>query len=360
MTDFFQRLAQKLDELPNGYPPAGGLELKILRKIFTPEDAEMALQLRPMPESAASLAQRLGRPEQEMTAILDRMARRGQIGSFTVRGRQMYLLMPFVIGIYEFQLNHIDRELAELFDQYNPTLMKILGGAKPSLARVVPVNQTIPTEHQILLFEDVRRMIEESRSFVVRDCICRKKNGLRDKPCRHTLETCLGISPEEHAYDYFTHAGRIITKEEALAVLDAAAREGLIHCTYNVQQGHRWICNCCSCCCELIISLRERIAPFALAGSRFRAEIDADSCSACGTCADERCGMEAIIGDEGAYRVLADRCIGCGVCAITCPTESIRLIPRAADECESPPESLPAWIMTRMKNRAAAEGRNSN
>jgi hypothetical protein len=40
MTDVYKRLAQKLDGLPNGYPATeGGVELKLLRNIFTPEEA---------------------------------------------------------------------------------------------------------------------------------------------------------------------------------------------------------------------------------------------------------------------------------------------------------------------------------
>lgn len=353
MSDVYQQLAGKLNEFPNGFPPAqDGVELKILRKIFTPEDAGMALQLRPAPETAQAISVRLGRPEAEMTVVLDRMAARGQIGSYTLGGQQRYLLMPFMIGIFEFQLDHLDREFAELYEQYRPTLMKALGGTRPALARVVPVERVLPTKHQVLTYEDVRRMIDESRSFVVRECICRKKSALQGKPCRHTLETCLEFSPEERAYDYFTYAGRIVTKEEALAVLDTAEREGLVHCTYNVQAGHRWICNCCDCCCGLIQSMKDSAAPHVLAGSRYHATIDSESCSACGTCADERCVTEAIVRDNGAYRVLADRCIGCGVCVLTCPTESIRLELRPTEQCENPPENLMAWFMTRAQNRA--------
>ena len=56
MTDVYQNLAQKLDEMPNGFPTTkGGVELKILQKIFEPHEAEMALKIRPVPESAASI-----------------------------------------------------------------------------------------------------------------------------------------------------------------------------------------------------------------------------------------------------------------------------------------------------------------
>ena len=105
MTDVFKRLAKKLDKLPQGFPATeSGVELEILRKIFAPEDAEMALRMKPMPETVERIAQRLGRPEDEMLAVLDGMADRGQIGSFKLKGKQRYALMPFVVGIFEFQL----------------------------------------------------------------------------------------------------------------------------------------------------------------------------------------------------------------------------------------------------------------
>ena len=36
----YKLLAQRLDELPNGYPPTpDGIELRLLEKLFTPEEA---------------------------------------------------------------------------------------------------------------------------------------------------------------------------------------------------------------------------------------------------------------------------------------------------------------------------------
>lgn len=351
MTDVYQRLAARLDALPNGFPSTeDGVELEILRRIFTPEDAERALSLKPVPETAAAIGQRLGMPENEMQAVLDRMAEKGQIGCFQVSGRQVYVLMPFVIGIYEFQLNRLDEGLARLFAEYEPVLMKTVGGAEPALTRVVPVNLSIEGAHQVLRYEDTLAMVAKARSFVLRECICRKQHALEGHPCKHTLETCLGFSPEEVAFDYFTHAGRIVSKAEALAVLDAAAQEGLVHCTYNVQNGQRWICNCCACCCGLLRGLNVHGAPHVVAGSDFVAVINADTCGACGVCAEERCPMQAIAQDNGAYRVSADGCIGCGVCTITCPTKSITLVRRP--QRHAPPENLMAWHA----ERAACRG----
>ena len=121
-SDVYERLAAKLDELPSGFPSTeSGVELKILQKIFTPEEAELTLQMSPEPETIDVIAERFGKPEPEMQAILDDMMRKGHIGSAVIAGQWMYKMIPFVIGIYEYQLNRIDKELAVLFEEYLPT-----------------------------------------------------------------------------------------------------------------------------------------------------------------------------------------------------------------------------------------------
>ncbi len=173
------------------------------------------------------------------------------------------------------------------------TSQKRFGGSEPGLARVVPVHQKIDGRSTILAYEDTRQMIEGARSFRVMDCICRKEHALLDKPCSHTLEACLSFSKEENAYDDSHLGGRIINKEEALAVLDAAEEEGLVHCTYNFEHNQMFVCNCCSCCCGLMRLLTEYHTPYGLVRSNWEAVIDEDLCETCGVCANERCPVEA-------------------------------------------------------------------
>lgn len=345
--DVYQRLARKLDELPNGFPATeSGVELKILQKIFTPEDAEMALRIRPVPETAEALAERLGKPVSEMKTTLDNMAEKGQIGCFKMAGQQMYMLFPFVIGIYEFQLNRIDKELADLFEEYAPSLLKTVGGYTPAFARVVPVNTTINADLQVHRYEDMRRVIEEARSFTVVECICRKERALEGHPCEHTRENCLGFSNEENAFDNLPlQRGKIISKEDALKVLSDAEEEGLVHCTYNVADGQVFVCNCCPCSCGILRGVKEHKAPYMLAKSNFVAQIDQESCESCGVCKEKRCPMDAIVEEEDVYSVQPERCIGCGVCAVTCPTEAIWLVQRP--ELDIPPANLLDWSVKR-------------
>ena len=202
MDDVFKHLAAKLDELPHGFPPTqGGVELRILEKIFSPEDAEMALHLLPVPETVEAVSLRVGRPVEPLRTVLDGMAERGQILVVRLGGKKLYMLAPFVIGIYEFQLNRMDAELATLCEEYVPTLLRTVGGHKPALARVVPVNAHIDAHATILRTDSLREMLAHARSFRVAPCICRREQALLGSPCSHTSETCLAFSNLENAYE---------------------------------------------------------------------------------------------------------------------------------------------------------------
>ncbi len=358
-SDVYRRLARTLDRLPQGFPATPeGIELEILRRIYSPEDAEMALELRPFPETAAAIARRLGEPEETVRRRLEAMVDRGQIGGLVFRGRRCYCLLPFVVGIYEMQLPRLDRELAELFEAYGPYLARALGGHPPGLARVVPVSRRLDARATVLATDDLRRMLERARSFEVADCICRREKELLGEPCTHTMETCLAFSPEPDAYDGRPRGGRVISRDEAMALLDAAEEEGLVHCTYNVERAQMFVCNCCSCCCGFLRLLTEHHTPHGLVRSNWVATVAADECAACGLCADTRCPVEAIVpADDGeAYRVLPHRCIGCGVCTVTCPTGAVRLEPRPPHERTVPPRDIVEWSVERIRSRFPVRG----
>jgi Pyruvate/2-oxoacid:ferredoxin oxidoreductase delta subunit len=322
MSDVYDLLAKKLDNLPQGFPSTeSGVELKILRRIFSPEDAELALNLRPIPETARTIAERLGRPVEEIRVTLDEMAKKGQIASQTMSREQVYIFIPFLPGIWEFQV-------------------------------ILPVNTQIEAGSQVQRYEDVRKIVEQAKSFLVQDCQCRKERKILGHGCNHTIENCIQFSMHENAYDYFRLGGRIISREETLQILEKVEEEGLVHnAVYNTKKGHVSICNCCPCCCVALRGIKEFGAKHAVAKSNFVALIDQDTCSECGECSDERCPMEAIVEEDGGYRVLDDVCIGCGACTVTCPTESITLNLRPESEQDQPPENIADWVIKRASNR---------
>jgi len=357
MSEVYSRLAKKLDELPHGYTSAdSGIELKILEKIFSPEDAEMALKLRPLPETAKAIAERLGKPVEETRDILDEMAKKGQIASQTMFGEQVYIFIPFFPGLWECQVlladPDKDKEILEMCDEYFPFFMKKLGSHEPGILRTIPINAKVEAGSRIQRFEDVREIVEQAKSFLVLDCQCRKERKILGHGCEHTIENCLSFSMEENAFDYFRLGGRIISKEETTKILEKAAEEGLVHnAVYNTKEGHVAICNCCACCCGAIRGVKDFGGANVIAKSNFVALIDRDTCSQCGVCADERCPMNAIAEEDGEYSVLPDVCIGCGVCTVACPTESIALVQKSESEQNQPPDNIIDWSIKRAANR---------
>jgi ferredoxin len=145
--------------------------------------------------------------------------------------------------------------------------------------------------------------------------------------------------------------GRVISKEEAYRVLAKAEEEALVHLTWNMQDGLFFICNCCGCCCGVLRGINEMGLPAGeVVSSHYYAAIDPEVCAACGTCATERCQVNAI--EEGeAYRVVKEKCIGCGLCVSTCPQEAIKLVRKDEKECVAPPQNEAAWFEERGQNR---------
>ena len=80
MTDtIYTQLAAALDRLPNGFPRTeSGVEIKILKKICSPEEAALAGQLRGDLEPVDEIAGRIGLPAEEATNQLFKLVRRGR------------------------------------------------------------------------------------------------------------------------------------------------------------------------------------------------------------------------------------------------------------------------------------------
>jgi len=57
----YRRLQQHLDRMPVAFPPTpSGVEIRILERLFTPEEAEIALELSAIPEPVATVHRRFG------------------------------------------------------------------------------------------------------------------------------------------------------------------------------------------------------------------------------------------------------------------------------------------------------------
>ena len=121
--------------------------------------------------------------------------------------------------------------------------------------------------------------------------------------------------------------GRLISKEEALKVLDRAEKAGLVHCSSNTGEYIDYICNCCMCHCLLLQSINRAVLQVGPATSSFIVVVDEEECTGCGDCID-RCQMEALSMQDDIVAMDADRCFGCGLCISVCPASALRMEPR--------------------------------
>ncbi len=348
----YHKLAKFLDNMPNGFPPTeSGVELRLLEKIFTPEEADLFCDLKLKFETPEQVAERTGRPLEGLGDRLRSMWHRGQLFGIDFGTTQVYRALPWVFGIYEFQLKRLDREMAELCEEYAPVFGKQFFQNKPQLMQVVPVEKKIEAHQEAMPYEKVSELIEKGLSFGLSPCICKKEKQLLDKGCDKPLEVCLGIAPVPGVFDNHPLIPKAITKAEAYEVLRISEEAGLVHLTSNVVEGHYFICNCCGCCCGVLRSINELGISEAV-NSAYYAEIDAEQCVSCGVCADERCQIAAIEPGDGAYAIRQEKCIGCGLCIPTCPSEAIRLVRKPQAEIRTPPKTEKEWFQIRGQMRS--------
>jgi Na+-translocating ferredoxin:NAD+ oxidoreductase subunit B len=350
VTDPYVRLAAALDALPNGFPRTqGGKEIQILRKIFSPEEAALAAHLTGEMELPAEIAARAGIPAGEAATRLKAMAKRGMVWLDMDRQARSwrFRLAPFIVGMYEASLELMDHELAHLVEDYMAE-----GGAEgimspePALHRVVPARNAVQTEW-VLPYEDVVKILDQARSFSVRECICRVQQEKVGGGCDRPTHNCLT----------FSGFGRppgpdSISKEEALALLDECDRLGLVHTVSNVVRDVYYVCNCCGCCCGILRGVNERGIANSVARATYLAAIEAETCSGCWVCLD-RCQVNAIAEGNGVAVVDAERCIGCGLCVTECSTGAAILEKRPDWESIRPPETFAQWEQQRQEFRKA-------
>lgn len=342
--DIYQALRERLDQYSIGFPSTStGVELKILRKMFTEIEAATYLQLTLLLESVDTLATRCGQPRKDMADILEGMADRGLIFRRRKNGEVKFAAVPFVVGSYEFQLGRMNREFAELFEQYfNEAFHE---GMADSFMRPIPVNRSVPVNYPIATYEDARHILKQQKLITVINCICRVQQGLIDQGCDKPLEVCLAFG--SHGQYYLDRGlGRQVTPEEALAILDQAEAAGLVNQPYN-SQNPGGMCNCCGDCCGILRALNRASNPAELVISNYQAVMADDLCVGCEICL-QRCQMAAItMTDTGVAQVNRQRCLGCGLCVTTCPSGALQLEAKAPADQRRPPATS-AELMQRM------------
>lgn len=345
----YRKLQEHLDKLPVGFPPTeSGVELRILKHLFTVEEAELALNLSTgFPEKLNSIYRRMrntGISKEELEEKLDKMVKKGLIqGGDTVKmlgyGKS-YSCAPFIVGIFEYQANRLTTGFFNDYEEYlyGTYSKEYLNPNTPFQFRTIPVEKSLSVNQSISNYDDVEQIIENADGpFGATNCICKQGRDLIGKPCSHTdlRETCISLN-EGALQGLQVGYVREINKNEAIDILRKAQDDGLVLTPGN-SQTPSFICTCCGDCCQVLTSLKKMPKPVDFIESNYFATVNEELCETCETCV-ERCKMEAISIADGSASVDLDRCIGCGNCVPTCPSNAIQLIKKEKENV--PPKDI--------------------
>jgi ferredoxin len=338
--DVYVRLREHLDGLPIGFPNTeSGVELRILRRLFTEEEAEMACKLSPYPATAANIAEMAGQDPAAVESLLEQMSSKGLVFNSRKGGTTTYRASWFIVGIFEYQVNRMTKEFTDDFDQYMKEGLRdeLYSHSKQQL-RVVPVNKSFDAAKfkQVASYDDARELIKQQSKISLQNCICRQKKDLQGGSCSRIQEREVCLSFSTGAYYFIEHGlGREISHEEALKLLDFAEEKGLVVSPGNAMKPFA-MCLCCGDCCEFLTNLKKHPKPSSLIDTNYHAQVDAELCAGCETCLD-RCQMGAINIVDDISSINLDLCIGCGLCVTTCPEDALSLKRKAENELIVPP-----------------------
>ncbi|MHA1143850.1 MAG: 4Fe-4S dicluster domain-containing protein [Candidatus Helarchaeota archaeon] len=364
--DYYEIVRQKLAVGPLVAPKHQ--KIHDLLRVFWDEEVIKILAVFPSigkPISLRELAEKTGLDRKKIKSILQKAVAKKTL----VKHGTKYELAPLVPGIFEayFIARQDTKENLEkaaeayrfIFKNVNelqpPAIRKDFEMFRPLLPieskdRLIAINESIEARNEVLPYELVEDLINNSEYFAVIPCQCRYIGEVTGEPCE--------IAPSEMGC-FITGIGaqalarfglaRALTKEEAINYLKKTEKAGLVHCTSNSKGGEhlQFICNCCPCHCGILKPTKKHgfkiISP-----SNFRPKIDSDTCVECELCM-KKCPMSIITHDAEGKKMLIDlsSCIGCGVCATNCAKNAIKM---EKIEDKIPPDVIPIGEKTFMEH----------
>ena len=357
------KLQKHLDNQAVGFPSTKtGVEIRILKHIFTPEEAEissfLSYKLEPLKIIYSRIEHLVESPE-ELEKILDRIQKKGGIEFKIKNGKKHYCNAPLVVGMYEFQLARLTPEFIKNFNDYTSDKnfgIDFLSSELPQM-RTIPVAKSIHPQHNVSTFDEVTTLLQQAEEpFAIMECICRKKKFIEGKPCKVTdrKETCLAIGGMAQM-TLASDIGRKITRDEAMSIIEQNQKEGLVLQPSNTKKAE-FICSCCGCCCGMLYMHKILPKPLDFWATNFHAVVDKNTCEGCGNC-EKICQVGAVnVSEKEQYAVVnLDRCFGCGVCVSNCPTESIALLKKPAEVI--PPQTREELIDIIMEGKKGKFGK---
>ena len=342
----YQKLQRQLNRLPVGAPGEGTI-FEILGILFSPEEAELVSRMPIRLATLKDIARKVGQDPDVVKARLETLADKGLVFDLPLRGQTRYIANPTVVGFFEFSMMRIrddfdQKKLAELFHRYIVEEPEFAGQFKDGKTitpfRTLVHESALPEDYsEILDWERATELVAGARRWGRSICHCRHVAQHQERACQKTpLDVCMVLGG---AVSYLARHdfAKEIDKAEALDLLALAREAGTVHICDNVQKKPTFLCNCCGCCCEVLLGFKQWHQPEAQAfSSNFLATIDANLCNGCKKC-QKACPVEAIQVEKqppgqvrgrkvaGLAVVEEETCLGCGVCVRQCKQKAMTM-----------------------------------
>ena len=318
----------------------GGLDIPefydVAKVLFNLEEAVINNAMPATTFSAAQLGEIMGRDAAELEKALKQMADKGLCTTYLKGDLRLFRSAQFVPGIFEFVMmpgttTDRDKELAKLILAYKKAWEAENEVVIPyPMQRVITVEETIESGHQIHTYDQVKTYIEQNEHIAATACYCRHAALLRGEDTHGMpMQVCFSFGKTAQ-YTIECLNARVLSKEEAYKVIDECKEAGLVHMTHNTTDDVGYLCNCDQWHCYAIQTILKQPHPAAVFNSGFEPKFDPDRCTACETCLD-RCPANALVmGDQDLPEVDLNLCFGCAACATGCNDETITMITKPA------------------------------
>ena len=347
VNEIYRKLGKKIDGTTTRAPWNQAL-YEILKALYTPREAELLVKM-PFGISRFEQIELSTKYEQkELHQVLENLCEKGLVFDIWLGDHYRYALAPMIVGIFEMTMMRTRGELrfaewARLLNEYMHGSdvfysANFKHGEKISIMRALPHEESIETGSfvEILDYEKATSITENAKKFAIGVCSCRhEKLHLGEKSCDVPLDTCTSF--DYNAEILVRHGmAKEVSKSEMMENIGRSRDLKLVLSADNVQKNVGFICQCCSCCCNLLLGVSRHGYTNSIVTSTFIAHVDEEKCTGCGKCI-RACPIKAISikkslssSDQELNFAEVDEsiCIGCGVCALACPSESVRLVKR--------------------------------
>jgi ferredoxin len=339
--ELYAKLRDRFNSLAFGYGPSkAGDELVMIKRFFTPEDAEHLLE---MPVGCffgpADYAKATNHDVTEAEKILEDMSLRGLI----YRRRRdnepyAYRVVPMAHGVLEFNVDALAEDIqtgkADWLSSYGQHAHEVwgkqwFGEADTPFFRAVPVNSKLVSNGEVLPYDDAEELIRSHQVFAVSKCLCRVNTaglgGFNDP----RKEVCLAFDDMARYY-MDVGIGREISMQDALDIINESIERGFCIHVANSKESEV-MCSCDVNICGLLQMSKAFGGSAAKHVSHYVAETNPEKCTICGLCV-EKCPAKAC-GIEGKTSTTDEiGCVGCGQCVNFCKAGARKLVMRRQED----------------------------